>query len=206
MIAALLSGLSLGFGAGISPGPLTTLVITTTLARGFGAGLRVAIAPLVTDLPIIVVCIFVVNALPPWVEIALGAVGGLFVCYLGVEAIRAARVATLDAAHSAATPLSADLGRGLIVNLLSPHPWIFWMTVGSPLVLGLSRNSPGQLLLFLAGFYLLLVGSKVALAAAVAGGRRYLNNQGYRLLLAASALLLLLFGLLLLTNAVRQAL
>jgi len=45
-------GLGLGLAAGASPGPLLTLVVSSTLARGFGAGLRVALAPVLTDAPI----------------------------------------------------------------------------------------------------------------------------------------------------------
>ena len=49
----LLAGLAIGFGAGIAPGPLSALVVTTSLERGFGPGARVAIAPLLTDTPIV---------------------------------------------------------------------------------------------------------------------------------------------------------
>ena len=40
---AILLAFSLGLAAGLSPGPLLTLVVSTSLARGFGAGLRVAL-------------------------------------------------------------------------------------------------------------------------------------------------------------------
>jgi threonine/homoserine/homoserine lactone efflux protein len=33
----MLVGLGLGLAAGVSPGPLLTLVVSSTLARGFGA-------------------------------------------------------------------------------------------------------------------------------------------------------------------------
>ena len=64
----LITGLTLGFAAVISPGPLMTLVITRTLERGLGAGLRVAIAPLLTDLPIIVVSMIFFVTLPQALE------------------------------------------------------------------------------------------------------------------------------------------
>ena len=44
MIAALLLGISYGFAAGISPGPLLALVITQTLKRGWRAGNLIALA------------------------------------------------------------------------------------------------------------------------------------------------------------------
>ena len=35
---------------------------------------------------------------------------------------------------------TADLRRSALVNALSPHPWLFWITVGGPLLVdGISR-------------------------------------------------------------------
>ena len=58
----LVVALTLGLAAGVSPGPLLALVVSATLERGFGAGLRVASAPLVTDLPIILACVSVLRS------------------------------------------------------------------------------------------------------------------------------------------------
>jgi threonine/homoserine/homoserine lactone efflux protein len=197
---ALIAGLTLGFSAGISPGPLMTLVMTTTLARGLVAGLRVAIAPLISDAPIILATMLIFRALPRWAEIGLTAAGGLFVVYLGIETLLAARHARLVRQPSGVNQ-SEDLWRGAMVNALSPHPWLFWLSVGSPLLMASWRTNPWHAAAFLFGFYLLLIGGKVGLAVAVAGGRRYLTDRWYRRLMAASGLLLVVLGLLLLWQA-----
>ena len=204
-MAAFLAGVSLGFGAGISPGPLLTLVITTTLARGLAAGLRVGLSPLLTDAPIILIAVLAVDALPAWAASALGLVGGIYVVYLGVETMRSARGARLD---GDAAPVGAanDLGRGVLVNLLSPHPWLFWITVGAPLLVAQWQRSPWQAAAFLFGFYLLLVGSKLALAVVIAGGRRRLDGPWYGRVLLASGGVLLVFGILLIGQAAQGAL
>jgi threonine/homoserine/homoserine lactone efflux protein len=194
----LLLGLSLGFSAGISPGPLLTLVITRSLAGGFWAGLRVALSPLLTDAPIIVLTLLLFNVLPPAFEQAVTVAGGLFVIYLGLDTLRHARHARLGSA--AAPTASADLWQGALVNFLSPHPWLFWIAVGAPTLTRAWQSSPAAALGFLAGFYLLLIGGKIAVALAVAGGRRFLNDAAYRGLLALTGLLLCLFGVLLLRN------
>ena len=196
-MAALIAGATLGLSAGISPGPLLTLVITRTLERGFGAGLRVAIAPLFTDAPIIIISLLLFNALPPWLEIGLTVVGGCFVIYLGVETMRSAAHMQLAGLASAA-PAGTDLWRAMLVNILSPHPWLFWITVGGPTLARAWENGPLSAIAFLVGFYGLLVGSKVLVALGVAGGRHYLTDSWYRRLLLASGVLLCLFGLLLL--------
>lgn len=195
----LLAGLSLGFAAGISPGPLLTLVITRTLERGLAAGVRVAMAPLLTDLPIIVLALIFFNALPPMLETALTAGGALFVLYLAWEIVRDARHARLitNVAEQPAGA-AADLWRGMLVNLLSPHPWLFWITIGGPTLVRAWNAGWPSALAFLLGFYALLLGGKIGVAAAVAGGRRFLTDAWYRRLLWLAGLLLCLFGVLLL--------
>ncbi len=86
--------------------------------------------------------------------------------------------------------------------MLSPHPWLFWLTVGGPLMLQLGQRALVNSGLFLAGFYGLLVGSKIFVAWAVASGRRYLSEQWYRRLLVLAGLALVALGLLLAYQAV----
>jgi len=60
----LITAFTFGLGAGVAPGPLQAIVITSTLQRGFGAGWRVAMGPLLTDTPIIALSIAVLSTLP----------------------------------------------------------------------------------------------------------------------------------------------
>ena len=201
-VAYLLLGLSLGLSAGLSPGPLLTLVITRSLARGFWAGLRVALSPLISDAPIVVLSLLLFNALPPLFEQAVTVVGGLYVIYLGIDTIRSARHASL-AAQAAGGAAHVDLWQGALVNFLSPHPWLFWVTIGAPTLTRAWQASPVYAVAFLIGFYALLVGGKIAVALAVAGGRRHLTDTWYRRLLVGAGVLLCIFGLLLLWQLVR---
>lgn len=190
---ALLLGLSLGLGAGLAPGPLLALVIRSTLEGGIAAGTRVALSPLITDIPIIVLALVLASSLPEAALGALGIVGGGFVIWLGVEALRDSP-APAEAAIGAASP-QRDLLRGAVTNALSPHPWVFWLSVGAPI---LADQGPGGSALFLGAFYLLLIGSKVTIAGAIHAGRqRLIQGRGYAILLRASAALLLATGVLL---------
>lgn len=199
-----LLGMGLGLGAGMSPGPLLTLVITTTLERGFRAGLRVALAPLMTDAPIIILAALVLNSLPELFLQAVSVLGGVFVCYLGWEGLRSASQAQLTSGEDAAH-LARDLWRGALVNALSPHPWLFWLGVGGPLLVQAGQTTVGEAVGFLLGFYGLLVGSKVLVARGVAGGRSRLSVHWYRRLLTGGSGLLILLGLgLILEGSIRM--
>jgi threonine/homoserine/homoserine lactone efflux protein len=163
-VDALALGLSLGLGAGLAPGPLLVLVVRATLERGFAAGARVAAVPLLSDTPIVVLCVLVLRELPKEALAGLSLAGAVFVGGLAWDALRA------DAPEAAAG--GADLRRAVLVNALSPHPWLFWTTVGGPLLVDAGQRSLGLAVAFLGGFYAMLVGAKVAVAALVEGGRR----------------------------------
>ena len=51
-----------------------------------------------------------------------------------------------------------------MTNLLSPHPWLFWLTVGAAILAKAIAQNWLVAAAFLFGFYLLLVGSKVLIA------------------------------------------
>ena len=190
---ALLLGLSLGLGAGLAPGPLLALVIRLALQDGVAAGVRVAFSPLVTDVPVIVVAVVLASSLPEAALGVLAVAGGGFVIWLGVDALRASP-APAGAALGAAGP-RRDLLRGTLTNALSPHPWMFWITVGAPILAG---QGAGGSALFLGAFYLVLIGSKVAVAGVVGAGRsRLVGGRGHVVLLRASAVLLIAAGVVL---------
>ena len=59
MFEYLSAGTLLGLASGFAPGPLLVLVVAETLRHDVRAGIKVAIAPLITDVPIIVVSLLI---------------------------------------------------------------------------------------------------------------------------------------------------
>jgi threonine/homoserine/homoserine lactone efflux protein len=117
--------------------------------------------------------------------------GGLFVSYLAYESIRTKR---LDTTAAAAVQ---SLTRGAIVNALNPHPYLFWLSVGGPLIIKAWEKSPLGAMAFVGVFYFCLVGSKLFLAILVGRSRQALMGNYYRHLMRLLGVLLLIFALLL---------
>jgi threonine/homoserine/homoserine lactone efflux protein len=196
-------GVSLGIGAGVTPGPLLGLVITETLRKGWRAGVSVALAPLVGDVFVIACCLILLAQLPSVVFAVLSVGGGFYVLFLGWETFQTLPTATVPTAEQAEHVLHS-LRRGLTVNLLNPHPYLFWLTVGGPLVMqSYTQSAFGAIVAFLSGFYGCLVGSKVLLAVLVHSGRAWLHSRGYRLTLQISGGLLLVLGGMLVWEGIR---
>ncbi len=193
------SGVLLGLAAGLSPGPLLTLVISQALGHGIKEGVKVAVAPVITDLPIILGTLLLVSWLQhnPWPLGLLSCIGALFVLRLAYQSFCPA------APGDAPGPGKADSWKkGALVNLLNPHPYLFWLTVGTPFLAKAWVHAPANAVLWVVGFYAALVGSKIVLALLAGKSRTLLSprvltwiNRGLGLMLLAFAALLARDGL-----------
>ncbi|MEA3292049.1 MAG: LysE family transporter, partial [Pseudomonadota bacterium] len=155
----IITGLVLGFWAGIAPGPLLALVVSESVARGFGAGARVALSPLITDIPIVALVLFASFRFTdsPLPFALLGLTGAAYLIYLGVTGLRSPVKEQRGGGCSA-------LGQGVLVNLLNPHPYLFWLGVGAPLLRKAYHASPASAFAFVAVFYLMMIGTKLIVA------------------------------------------
>jgi threonine/homoserine/homoserine lactone efflux protein len=191
----LLLGVALGFGAGIAPGPLLGLVISTSLKHGWRAGARLALVPVITDAPLIALCLSVLSTLPSRTIAIIAELGGVLLLFLAVQTVRDARQASLEPAAEQTGAFKRGrrhglIARGVLVNYLNPHPWLFWVGVGGPVLVSAWRAGSWRAGAFLLAFYLLIVGTKMALAGAVALGRGRLPQRWYRVALGGSGGLL----------------
>jgi threonine/homoserine/homoserine lactone efflux protein len=187
----LISGILFGSIAGISPGPLLTLVISETIKHNKKEGIIVSIAPILTDMPIVLLSVFVLAKLSNF-KLVLGTIsilGALFIGYLAYESI------TIKGIELNLQKFNVQsLRRGIITNFLNPHPYLFWIAVGAPTVLKGYRVNILSVLFFISGFYLFLVGSKVLVALMVDRSKSFLKSNIYVYIIRTLGFILLLFS------------
>ena len=190
LIAAAIFGLS----GGLSPGPLLTLVVSETLARGRNAGLAVSMSPLITDGPAIAAAVFLLGRVENS-DAALGIIsiaGGALLTTYGIAGLRGAELKVEES--EVERKVWASLGKGVSVNFLNPNPYLFWLTIGTPILLRAHESSWFLAIGFLVVFYLALVGSKCVLTILVARSRAVLRGRAYVLVNRILAVALLVFA------------
>jgi threonine/homoserine/homoserine lactone efflux protein len=195
---ALSTAAVLGLSAGLSPGPMFSLVLAQTLRYGTLEGIKVSLTPLLTDLPIITIAILLVGQVDQFAP-AFGALSLAGAVYLGFLAVKTARPAPVAETDPSERPRSVLLG--FLANALNPQPYLFWITVGAPLVLQIDSDSRPAAGLFLVAFYGCLVGAKMTLAVIAGRSRRVLGSTGYRWLIRGLAALLGLLALMLIVKS-----
>lgn len=176
MIHFLTIGIILGLSAGFAPGPLLTLVISETLKHDIKAGVKVGLAPIVTDLPIIILTIFILAKLSNFQNILgiISLIGGVVLFFMGYDSMCTKGV---DINFQEGAPKS--LLKGILANALSPHPYLFWLSVGAPIVTKAMNHSIFAPVAFTGSFLTLLVGSKVVIAILVGKSKTFLSGRVY---------------------------
>ncbi len=193
MFFYILQGIGYGFAAAVQPGPFQTYIISQTLTRGWKRTLPAALAPLVSDGPIIALCLLVLSQVPLWLQRFLYIAGGLFVLYLAYGAYTSWK--NFDAhLPTTETGTQQSVLKAALMNALSPGPYIYWSLVTGPILLKGWRETPVNGTGFLAGFYVTIVSSLLAIILVFGTATRF-GPKVNRALLGISAVALFCFGL-----------
>jgi threonine/homoserine/homoserine lactone efflux protein len=185
-------GAMLGLTAGISPGPLLALVISETIAKNKIAGIKIALAPIITDLPIIAAALLLFSY-AGHLEFIIGLIsfaGAAFLSYLGFECFK-----TGDLQIMSDNSRTGSMLKGITANFLNPHPYLFWITVGTPLAVKAAKIGVFTAILFFGCFYAMLIGSKIIVALIVEKSKAFFTNSIYVWILRILGIILFIFAL-----------
>ena len=175
------------------PGPFQAFLLSQSLKNGWKRTLPAALAPLVTDGPIIALVLFVLTQTPQYFLDILRILGGLFILYLAGKIFLTLKTPgpMLEPSENAARQ---SFFNAIVMNALNPNPYIFWGVVAGPIVLSGWRESTGLGISFLFGFYCTFVCSLAALIIVFATAGR-VDPKINRVLSIITATALLAFGL-----------
>jgi threonine/homoserine/homoserine lactone efflux protein len=181
----------LGLAAGIAPGPLLSLVVSETLRGNKLNGILIAMAPLITDLPIVLISIIVLKSLSQ-IDFLLGflsLIGGGFLIYVGSKNFK---IHPSDISRK--NKYRTSIKYGVVTNFLSPHPYLFWITVGAPTYIKASNSSLSEGYSFIIAFYILLIGSKMIIAWVTGFFTNFLQGNNYSIVMKALGIILYLLA------------
>ena len=188
----LLQGIGYGLAAASQPGPLQTYLISQSVTRGWKRTLPAALAPLLSDGPIVTLCLLALSQMPSWLERFLYIAGGSFVLYLAYGTYKSWK--NFEVQTPAAESGGGSIFKAALMNILNPNPYIFWTLVTGPILIKGWREAPVNGIGFMAGFYFTMISSLAGLILVFSLSSRF-GPRFSRTLLGISALALLGFGL-----------
>jgi threonine/homoserine/homoserine lactone efflux protein len=176
-----------------TPGPFQAFLVSQTMKNGWRHTLPAALAPLISDGPIVALMLLLLTQTPNWFLSGIQVLGGLFVLYLAWGAFVAAREmgTTLEVSPEA---VGRNFFKAAVMNMLSPGPYLFWGLLAGPIVIEGWRQSPVTGLGFMVGFYLALIGGFATFVILLGTASRF-GPRVSRVLSYVAAVALFVFGL-----------
>lgn len=136
-----------------------------------------AFVPIFTDFPIVFFSIYILQNLSN-TDFMLGLLsisGGFFLIYLAIQNFR-----FVPDSKNATPDYKSSLKIGIITNFLSPHPYLFWITIGAPIFIKAGNSLTTSSAAFIIGFYIILVSSKVIIALITSRVKSFLSSRTYK--------------------------
>ena len=183
-----------GLSGAVMPGPLLAVTIEESTRRGAATGPLVVLGHAFLEAALVTALVL---GLQDFLQqrLVLGTiacVGGVLMCWMGQDMLRAARHTTLDGPR--VTRRLHPVVAGVVVSLANPYWTIWWATIGlAYLVTGLRFGVAG-ILVFFTGHILSDLAWYSFVSVGIARGRRVLSDRAYQGLIMACGGALALFG------------
>ena len=190
--AALIIGFVIGLSGALAPGPTLVATIRGSLQEGWTAGPKISVGHAAIEAFVVLVIIAGIATVAETIAVPVALAGGSVLMVFGLLTVKE----SMNAGFSVDTvaPAGNSYAAGVITSAANPYFWLWWLTVGSSLVLEALVAGPLLVVAFMAGHWASDLGWFSFIAVGSARGKSVLSVHQYRIILAACGVFLILFG------------
>ncbi len=186
---------AIGLTGALAPGPTLVATINASVTGGWTAGPKVTIGHMLIELILVLVIVTGLATAALQYTTAIAVIGGAALIVFGVFTISGSRTASLSGIkNSAATVTTNPYLAGFFTSIANPYFWIWWLTVGSALVL---TGLAGGIILagvFMAGHWCADLGWYTVVSTGMSKGKIFLSDTTYRWIMITCGAFLIIFG------------
>lgn len=190
-------GFLIGLTGALAPGPTLIATINTSLKGGWTMGPRVTLGHAVVEIVMVLLIIAGLSVIIGRYSWLIAGIGGASLVVFGVLTIMESRHAQFDlmpkvsqGSKTSASPFLA----GMITSISNPYFWLWWLTVGSSLMIGALSGGITSAIAFIMGHWGADLAWFTLVSTSVHHGRLLLSDREYRWILAFCGLFLIVFG------------
>jgi threonine/homoserine/homoserine lactone efflux protein len=189
---------TIGLTGALAPGPTLVATINSSLRGGWIMGPKVVIGHALVELIIFILIIGGLSVAMVGHSSLIAVVGGIALIIFGILTLLSSRKATMTRSEDEmiANPYLA----GILTSIANPYFWVWWLSVGSAMVLEGLRSGILLASIFLVGHWSADFGWYTLVSASLDRGRSILSEANYQKVLALCGVFLILFGAYYLTS------
>lgn len=191
-------GFLIGLTGALAPGPTLIATINATLRGGWTMGPRVTLGHIAVEILMVILIVAGLTVLIGRYSWLIAIVGGTALIIFGILTIIESRHARVDLSLSAASPAESSIPRpfisGAVTSISNPYFWLWWLTVGSSLLIGAYAGGILSAVSFILGHWGADLSWFSLVSASIHKGRFILGEREYRWTLGFCGVFLILFG------------
>jgi threonine/homoserine/homoserine lactone efflux protein len=189
-----LLGFFIGLTGAMAPGPTLIATIQNSLHFGWVSGPRVTLGHVIAEFFVVLLIATGISVIPQGTNPLISIFGGIALCIFGYMTITGAREAELNVSEDHKIQSTPEVA-GLITSVTNPYFWIWWLSVGSALLISSLSLGISGLVAFITGHWLADLSWFTFVSFGVHRSRKVFKTHTYRLILIICGLLLVAFGL-----------
>jgi len=201
VIDMLILGFLIGLTGALAPGPTLVAAINASVKDGWTAGPKVTFGHMVVEVIMIALVVGGLSLVLAGYSTMIAVAGGMALIVFGILTILGAQKARIDIPGEASQKAEPVLA-GFVTSIGNPYFWIWWLTVGSALLIGALAGGLVVIIAFIAGHWGADLGWYTLVSVSIHKGRFFLGTREYRIVLAACGIFLIGFGAYYLSTAV----
>jgi threonine/homoserine/homoserine lactone efflux protein len=171
MINYFIFGLSYAFACVVQPGPFQAFLFSQSITNGWRKTIPLVFAPLMSDLPVIILVLLVLTNISHEALLILQCCGGVFLIYLAFNAYKTWR--TFNQNVTPVISPQQNILKAVMINLLNPNPYLGWSLVMGPMLIKGWSEDPANGIVLLIGFYSSMVIYSIGMVVIFAAARNF---------------------------------
>ena len=210
LTAVFIFAFAVGFGAVITPGPVSTAIVSQSTRNGWKVGPLVSTGHSFIELLLTLLIALGLSTVlaQPAIQTLIGLVGGALLLWMGGGMLWGALRGKihLPGAHCQTPPMTRRqmLGLGVITTITNPFWYAWWVTVAAGYLAQARTQGPGAVAAFYLGHISADYSWNTALSTVIGSGRRWITDTVYRVIIGVCGLFLIYLGVVFLAHGFGQ--
>ncbi|MHB8163654.1 MAG: LysE family transporter [Methanoregula sp.] len=192
VLQTFLLGLVIGLTGALAPGPTLVATINASIAGDWKIGPKVTVGHMIAESVIFLLIVLGLATLALPYTTAIAVIGGIALIVFGALTIAGSRGASLHG------PVTGSVNNpyiaGLVTSAANPYFWIWWLTIGSAMVIAGLAGGIALAAVFMVGHWCADLGWYTFVSAGISRGRTFLSDVSYRRIMGVCGVFLILFG------------
>ena len=191
-IQVFLLAFALGLTGALAPGPTFVATVNASISSGWTTGPKVTLGHMLAELALFILIVFGLAAVALPYTPVITVIGGIALVIFGALTLGGSRNVSIQNTPSGI--VTNPYLTGLVTSLANPYFWLWWLSIGSAMVIAGLEGGLVLAGIFMVGHWCADLGWYTLVSYGISRGTVFLSDRTYQIIMALCGIFLVLFG------------